>query len=195
MRGALSWTAVTPVWLVLMLREEAWGKGPQSCTVSGYQCDVWSYSLICTCWGHNVVRALFLRMLSTLFIYLLSNPKRVNQKPQWRTQGNGYWCKVATDLFSPLWIGLSCFCALVCIGFLIKTRMACCVTWEEVLEGRLVSLPVQWVAVGSPPHSYSRLDLSLYLKFFTRNVYFHSVASFRSLFLYWFAPKLRSVDI
>lgn len=166
MREALSWTAVTPVWLLLMLREEAWGKGPQSRTVSDYQCDVWSYSLICTCWGHDVVRTLFLRMLSRMFIYLLSNPKRVNQKPQWRTQGNGYWYKVATDLFSPLWIGLSCFCALVCIGFLIKTHMACCVTWEEVLEGQFVSLPVQWVAVGSPPHSYSRLDLSLYLKVF-----------------------------
>lgn len=31
----------------------------------------------------SVVMAFFLRTLSTLFIYLLSNPERVNQKPQW----------------------------------------------------------------------------------------------------------------
>lgn len=40
-------------------------------------------------------------------------------------QASGYGCKVAKNLFSPLCIGVSHFCALVCfMGFLIKTHKA-----------------------------------------------------------------------
>lgn len=70
---------------------------------------------------------------------------------------------MAKDLFSPLCIGLSCFRAFVCfMGFLIKTREACVVyDMEGCVGGRFVSSPVQWVAGGSPPGSYSRLDPSV----------------------------------
>ena len=103
------------------------------------------------------------RSAHCLFICYLIR-KRVNQKPQWgeRMQGNGYWCKAAKDVFSPLCICLSCFHAFVCfMGFLIKTLKACVVhDIGNVLEWRSVSWPVQWVAGCSPPYSHCRLDPS-----------------------------------
>lgn len=108
-----------------------------------YQCDVWSHSLICTCWGHNTVRALFLRTLSTLFIYLLSNPKRVNQKPQWGEGRREMDIDVKRQriYFLLLCIGVSCFRAFVCfMGFLIKTRKACVVYDVEGCVGEVVCL-------------------------------------------------------
>lgn len=113
----------------------AWGKGPHRRSALDYQRSVWSRSLICTCWGHNTVRALFLRTLCALFIYLLSNLKCVNQKPQ-RGEGRG---EMDIDvkrqrIYFCLWVFV-CF-----VGFLIKTRKPCVVYDVEGCVGEAVCL-------------------------------------------------------
>lgn len=169
---------IVDVWPPLMLREAAWGE---------------KRDLIGR--GRNAVRALFLRTLSMLFIYLLSNPKRVNQKPQWG-EGRGEmdidvkWRRI---YFLLLCIGLSCFHASVCfMGLLIKiARLLCdmegcvggavCLIDCAVGGSELPSVFIQYVR----PQSVSSVAW---------NVYFHSLASFWSFFFWYRFAHKRSRD-
>lgn len=112
--------------LPLMLREAAWRKGHQSCTLSDYQCDVWSYSLICTCWGCDMVWERFLSTLSSLFIrYLIWSI--LTKKTQW---GEGKWILMWSGkrfIFSSVHRRFLFLCMCSLHGFLIKTQGQCCV--------------------------------------------------------------------
>lgn len=73
-----------PVELLSMVRKVVSGGAPLEPNCFGLSVLIFVFIY----GGQNTVRMLSLRMLCTLFIYLLSNPKRVNQKPQW-VEGHG----------------------------------------------------------------------------------------------------------